>query len=62
MDQLLKSRPMRKRSTAHARRPRPASFEAIADLVGSVKELPADLSAAKKKYLEATDYGRKRPR
>jgi hypothetical protein len=42
--------------------PRPASLEAIADLIGSVKGLPTDLSVAKKKYLKATGYGRKHPR
>jgi hypothetical protein len=36
--------------------------EGIADLVGSVDGLPADLSARKKKHLEATGYGRKRLR
>ncbi len=36
--------------------------EAIADLIGSVRGLPADLSARKKRYLRATGYGRKRPR
>lgn len=36
--------------------------QAIADLVGSVDGLPADLSARKKRYLRATGYGRKRPR
>ncbi len=41
---------------------RSASFEAIADLVGSVDGLPADLSAGKKHYLRAWGYGRKRPR
>ena len=35
---------------------------AIADLVGSVNGLPADLSARKKRYLLASGYGRKRPR
>ena len=35
---------------------------AIADLIGSVAGLPADLSAGKKRYLRATGYGRKRPR
>jgi hypothetical protein len=39
-----------------------AQIEAIAHLVGSVKGLPADLSANKKKYLKATGYGLKRPR
>jgi len=36
--------------------------QAIADLIGSVVGLPADLSARKKRYLRATGYGRKRPR
>ena len=40
----------------------PATFEAIADLVGSVDGLPVDLSTRKKHYLKATGYGRKRPR
>lgn len=35
---------------------------AIADLIGSVDGLPADLSARKKDYLRSTGYGRKRPR
>ena len=39
-----------------------AALEAIADLIGSVDGLPADLSARKKRYLRATGYGRKRPR
>ena len=39
----------------------PPSLQAIAHLIGSVKGLPADLSANKKKYLQA-GYGRKRPR
>ena len=34
----------------------------IADLVGSVRGLPEDLSARKKDYLRRTGYGRKRPR
>lgn len=38
------------------------SIEAIADLVGSVGGLSADLSARKKWYLQATGYGKKRPR
>ena len=41
----------------------PASFERIADLVGSVDDRkPADLSARKKHYLKLTGYGRKRSR
>ena len=40
-------------------KPRQAgSLDDIADLIGSVKGLPADLSANKKKYLRA-GYGRK---
>lgn len=41
---------------------RTSSLDAIADLVGSVDGLPADLSAHKKRYLRATGYGRQRPR
>lgn len=47
---------------APRRRRRAASFDAIADLVGSVDGLPADLSARKKKYLQTTGYGQKRTR
>jgi Arc/MetJ-type ribon-helix-helix transcriptional regulator len=43
-------------------RRQPATFDAMADLIGSVSGLPADLSARKKHYLRATGYGRKRPR
>ncbi len=35
---------------------------AIADLVGSIEGLPADLSARKKHYLQATGYGGERRR
>jgi hypothetical protein len=35
---------------------------AIADVVGSVDGLPADLSGHKKAYLRTTGYGRKRAR
>jgi hypothetical protein len=34
----------------------------IADLVGSLDRLPADLSERKKDYLKTTGYGRKRAR
>jgi Arc/MetJ-type ribon-helix-helix transcriptional regulator len=40
----------------------PASYEAIADLIGSVEGLPTDLGSRKKHYLKATGYGRKRHR
>ena len=46
-------------------RPRPnrsTPLGAIADLIGSVAGLPADLSARKKRYLKATGYGRKSAR
>jgi len=41
---------------------RSPTLDAIADLIGSVDGLPADLSARKKDYLRTTGYGRKRPR
>ncbi|HUF41765.1 MAG TPA: hypothetical protein VMR20_07395 [Verrucomicrobiae bacterium] len=34
-------------------------LDAIADLIGSVKGLPRDLSKRKKRYLKTTGYGRK---
>ena len=42
--------------------PKPSSWEAIADVVGSVGGLPADLSRRKKAYLDETGYGQKRHR
>ena len=41
---------------------RPAALGAIADLIGSVPGLPADLSKRRKHYLRATRYGQKRTR
>lgn len=41
---------------------RPRALDVIADLIGSIDGLPADLSARKKQYLRATAYGSKRPR
>jgi Arc/MetJ-type ribon-helix-helix transcriptional regulator len=52
----------RLQSAPGSRRRAPASLQAIADLIGSVEGLPADLSRRKKHYLRATGYGRKRPR
>lgn len=49
------------RASPAAREPGSPAY-AIADLIGSVDGLPADLSARKKHYLRATGYGRKRPR
>jgi hypothetical protein len=39
-----------------------ASLNAIADLIGSVDDLPPDLTTRKKEYLQDTGYGQKRPR
>lgn len=47
------ARPTRRQST---------SLNAIADLIGSVDGLPADLSARKKQYLKTSGYGKKRAR
>lgn len=41
---------------------RSTPLAAIADLIGSVGGLPADLSAHKKRYLNSTGYGRKSAR
>jgi Arc/MetJ-type ribon-helix-helix transcriptional regulator len=38
------------------------TLDSIRDLIGSVSELPADLSSHKKAYLRSGDYGQKRPR
>jgi len=46
----------------HRKRKPSASLHAIADLIGSVDGLPADLAASKKKYLRAMGYGQKRAR
>ena len=48
--------------TPRRRRGRQASLDAIADLIGSVDGLPADLSTRKRAYLRTTGYGQKRPR
>jgi hypothetical protein len=47
---------------APRKRRRTAALSAIADLIGSVDNLPADLTARKKRYLHDTGYGQKRPR
>ncbi len=62
--QVSKSDVVRERLTraAPAERQRHASYEAIADLIGSVDGLPPDLGARKKHYLKAMGYGRKRHR
>ena len=47
---------------ARAARRQSTPLDAIADLIGSVEGLPADLSMRKKHYLKATGYGQKPPR
>ena len=49
----LVARPTKGRSTP---------LDAIADLLGSIDGLPADLSARKKRYLKNTGYGQKHSR
>jgi hypothetical protein len=60
---ISKSDVVRERLRAGGRAVRAGlAFEAIADLVGSVDDdLPADLSARRKHYLQVSGYGRKRP-
>ncbi|PYM47666.1 MAG: hypothetical protein DME14_14045 [Candidatus Rokuibacteriota bacterium] len=61
--QRSKSDVVRERLTlAGGRRSRRVPPAVIADLVGSVDGLPADLSGQKKAYLKSTGYGRKRAR
>ena len=61
--QRSKSDVVRERLTlAGRRRPRRVPPAVIADLIGSVEGLPADLSRRKKAYLKSTGYGRKRAR
>ena len=43
-------------------RRRPLPLDAIADVIGSVDRLPADLSSHRKRYLKTTKYGEKRAR
>lgn len=59
---ISKSDVVRERLERAPRRRRTTRFDAIGDLVGSVEDLPADLSGRKKEYLRTTGYGQKRPR
>ena len=52
-----KTKPAKKSATR--KRSRRSSMRKIADLIGSVDGLPADLAARKKRYLHATGYGEK---
>ena len=47
---------------ARPSRRKSAALDAIADLIGAVGGLPAELSTRKKHYLKATGYGKKRAR
>ena len=59
---ISKSDVVRERLTRRAAGTRANALEGIADLIGAVDALPADLSARRKDYLRITAYGRKRPR
>ena len=60
---ISKSEVVRERlERAPRKRRRTASLNAIADLIGSVEDLPSDLTARKKEYLQDMSYGQKRPR
>jgi Arc/MetJ-type ribon-helix-helix transcriptional regulator len=61
---LSKSDVVRERliGSEKSRRQPLAMLETIADIIGSVDELPRDLSARTKKYLKSTGYGDKRAR
>lgn len=59
---VSKSDIVRERLQAGAGERRQSALDRIADLVGSVDGLPADLSARKKHHLRVTGYGRKHAR
>ena len=60
---ISKSDVVRERlESAPLQRGRRAPLSAVADLIGSVDGLPADLTARKKEYLRETGYGQKRSR
>lgn len=46
----------------NSRKEEPALLKAIAEVIGTVDQLPPDLSARTKKYLKSTGYGGKRTR
>jgi hypothetical protein len=52
----------RLRPSAKPGRRRPDPLHDVADLIGSVKGLPVDLSSRRRHYLRATGYGQKRAR
>ena len=61
--EVSKSEIVRERPQAgrHAGRPHSPALAGIADLIGAVDGLPADLSSRTKAYLRSTGFGRTRP-
>jgi len=59
---LSKSDVVRERLSAARTARVPAARHVLADLIGSLDHLPADLSSRTKAYLRATGYGKKRRR
>ena len=59
---ISKSDVIRERLTAPRRGARVAALDTIADLIGSVDQLPPDVSGRRKHYLKQTGYGVGRPR
>jgi Arc/MetJ-type ribon-helix-helix transcriptional regulator len=60
---ISKSDVVRERlALAPRKRRRATSLNAIADLIGSVDNLPTDLTARKKQYLKSKRYGQARSR
>lgn len=57
---ISKSDVVRERLKRAKKPKRPASLEAIADLIGAADDLPSDLSARVDYYLKKTGYGRNR--
>ena len=60
---ISKSDVVRERlALAPRKRRRTTSLNTIADLIGSVDDLPTDLTTRKKEYLQEMGYGQKRRR
>jgi hypothetical protein len=61
---LTKSEVARRRLITAGSQSRDATsgFDLIADLVGTIEDGPADMSARKKEYLKSTSYGKSRHR
>lgn len=59
---LSKSDVVRERLSSSPTRSKQSALDGIADLIGSVDDMPRDLSANTKKYLKSSGYGQKRHR